>query len=171
MLRPPRFVDDDGDAEKPRLPRAEGLRRTRAVLQDADRAFSGYSCPASAECCQLAKTQKLPWLWPSEWAVLEARLEKDHRLPVSPRPDGACPLLDESGKRCTVYEDRPFGCRTFFCDKAQGPKRAPIEQADALQKALKGLSVELDDGAYEPRTILDWLLDPRTDPQRQGPDP
>ena len=33
---------------------------------------------------------------------------KAHGAIPPPRPDGGCPLLDVSGKHCTVYECRPL---------------------------------------------------------------
>lgn len=33
---------------------------------------------------------------------------------------GACPLLDPKTLRCMIYLDRPFGCRTHFCQAAGG---------------------------------------------------
>ena len=45
------------------------LLETKAVLRLADRTWARWSCPSTAECCQLATTRRPPWLWPSEWAV------------------------------------------------------------------------------------------------------
>ncbi|MGC3998833.1 MAG: YkgJ family cysteine cluster protein [Anaeromyxobacter sp.] len=59
-------------------------------------------------------TKRQPYLWPSEWRVLMEHLKREKRALPPPRADGACPFLDASGKRCSVYEARPFGCRTFF---------------------------------------------------------
>jgi hypothetical protein len=50
--------------------------------------------------------------------AIESRRGRSLKLPVVDlRP---CPLLSREG-RCTIYESRPFGCRTFFCDDAGGP--------------------------------------------------
>jgi Fe-S-cluster containining protein len=153
MLRPPRPLDPLKAAQA-RLERAARLE-TRAVYRQADAAYAGFSCPASAECCQLAKTGRQPWLWLGEWLVLKERLEREGRQ-VTAREDGACPLLGEGG-RCTVYEDRPFGCRTFFCARVRGPDRQPVEEVDALLRRLERLSRAVDPDT-EPRTLLDWLL-------------
>src|SRR6185436_3635428 len=100
----------------PEVLRAEGAvidraeRETRAIYAKADAMWARWSCPASAECCHLTKTQRQPWLWPSEWRLLTAK------GPLPPaRADGHCPFLDDAG-RCTRYADRPLGCRTFFCE-------------------------------------------------------
>lgn len=43
------------------------------------------------------------------------------RKSLTARTDGACPLLDAKTSRCLIYESRPFGCRTHFCQAAGGP--------------------------------------------------
>ncbi len=123
------------------------MLETRAIYRQADAAYRPHSCPATAECCQLAVTKRQPWLWPSEWQVLRARLAADGRGIPPAREDGACPLLDASGKRCTVYEDRPFGCRTFFCARRTGPAREPVARVNALLERLSALNLELDEAA------------------------
>lgn len=134
---------------------------THAVLRQGSAAWARHSCPGSAECCQLATTQRPPWLWPSEWKVLEARLARDRRELPAARADGGCPLLDAGGKRCTVYEDRPLGCRTFFCQRITGPERLPADLTNALMERLSALNLAVDDRA-EPRSILEWFaLSPR----------
>ncbi|MBX7097018.1 MAG: YkgJ family cysteine cluster protein [Myxococcaceae bacterium] len=136
------------------------LLETKAVLRHADRTWARWSCPSTAECCQLATTRRPPWLWPSEWAVLEEHLAHEGRALPPPRADGGCPFLDESGKRCTVYEARPFGCRTFFCHRVRGPSKHPGEGTDALLRRLSALNLELDDAA-QPRPLPEWYEERR----------
>ena len=128
---------------------------TRAVLRQASSAWSGHSCPGTAECCQLAVTKRPPWLWPSEWKVIEERLKRDQRPLPAVRTDGACPFLDAGGLRCSIYEDRPLGCRTYFCHRIQGPAKLPGEETNALLDRLRSLNLAADDEA-SPRSILDW---------------
>lgn len=135
-------TEDPGELTPAALER-RALAETRAVLRLADQAYAPFRCPASAECCQLEKTGRPPWLWPTEWRLLRERVKA---LPP-PRADGACPFLDAAGQRCTVYEVRPFGCRTFFCQRVQGPARQPAERTDALLTRLRQLNLELDPDA------------------------
>ncbi len=131
------------------------MTETRAVLLKADAAWARHGCPGSAECCQLSVTKRQPYLWPSEWKLLEERLRVDQRPLPAPRDDGACPFLDASGKRCTVYESRPFGCRTFFCHRITGPAKVPADETNSLLERLAALNLAVDDQAA-PRAMLDW---------------
>lgn len=155
-------LPDDGvlDVEM-KLAWRRAVTETRAVLKQGSAAWSKHSCPGTSECCQLAVTKRPPWLWPSEWLVIEERLRRDKRAVPAPRADGGCPLLDAEGKRCTVYEDRPLGCRTFFCHRISGPAKLPGDETNALMERLKSLNLAADDEA-EARSILEWLQGPST---------
>lgn len=131
------------------------VTETRAVLRKAADAWSRHACPASGECCQLSVTRRQPYLWPSEWRLLMEHLKRARRPMPPPREDGACPFLDASGKRCSVYEARPFGCRTFFCGRITGPSKIPAEETNALLERLTALNVAVDPHC-EPRPMLDW---------------
>ena len=119
-------------------------RETRVIYEQADALWARWSCPASGECCQLQKTKREPWLYPSEWRVLAG----DGPLPP-PREDGACPFLDARG-RCSRYADRPLGCRTFFCSRVKGPASQPAVKMNALYERL----ARVNDGE-EPRPLLE----------------
>ena len=140
------------DPKSARARRAARLG-TLAVFRHADAAYAPFSCPATSECCQLGKTGRQPWLWPNEWLLLEEELAKS---PRTARADGGCPFLDENGKRCTVYAVRPFGCRTFFCHRVQGPSRQPAEATNALLLRLESVARELDPDC-EPKPLMDWF--------------
>ncbi|MBM4379367.1 MAG: YkgJ family cysteine cluster protein [Deltaproteobacteria bacterium] len=139
-----------------RTERRAVLNEVRAVYRKADAAWAPFSCPASGDCCQLQRTGRQPWLYAGEWAVL---VESLHGRPLPPpREGGGCPFLDASGVRCGAYADRPFGCRTFFCERVRGPGLQPAEVADALLRRLDAVHRFLDaDGA--PRPLKDWHRD------------
>jgi Fe-S-cluster containining protein len=130
---------------------ARALSELRAIYRQADAAYAPFSCPASGECCQLAKTRRQPWLWPPEWKLLSSQ----RALPPK-RADGGCPYLDASGLRCTAYADRPFGCRTFFCERIRGPARQPAETVDALLRRLEAVSQRVRPELSGPRPLLEW---------------
>ena len=127
------------------------ISETRAVLRQGDAAWAKHSCPGTAECCQLKTTGRPPWLWPTEWKVLMERVKV---LPP-PRADGGCPFLDAAGQRCTVYADRPLGCRTFFCHRIRGPAGLPSGVTNALFDRLRAVNLALDDEA-QVRSLPQW---------------
>ena len=142
---------------RPTLEERRTVAAAKKLLQEADALYASFSCPATAECCQLTKTGRQPWLWPSEWAVLKAHLSQTARPLPAPREDGGCPFLDGAGLRCTVYEARPFGCRTFFCHRRKGPAREPAEAVDALLRKLGQLSWTEDSVSVAPLPLLEWI--------------
>jgi hypothetical protein len=145
----------DDESETPEtgeaVAEARALQELRVIYQRADAAYAPYSCLASGECCQLAVTRRQPWLWHPEWSLLVSR----HGLPP-PRADGGCPYLDAAGKRCTVYADRPFGCRTYFCERIRGPARQPVEAVDTLLRRLEAVSQRVRPELTSPRPLLEW---------------
>ncbi|RYZ37519.1 MAG: YkgJ family cysteine cluster protein [Myxococcaceae bacterium] len=158
---------DDADDEVPASGTREmerAMQETRTVYRQADTAYAPFSCSASGECCQLATTKRQPWLWRPEWEVLS----RDRALPP-PRADGGCPFLDAAGKRCTVYADRPFGCRTFFCERIRGPARQPSEDVTRLLLRLERISQRVMPSLQGPRPLLEWYAEARTAPAREEP--
>ena len=152
-MHPPDWDDDIDEAPTAAGAReqARALQELRAIYRQADAAYAPFSCPASGECCQLSKTKRQPWLWYPEWLLLA----RNHPLPP-PREDGGCPYLDAAGKRCTVYADRPFGCRTFFCERIRGPARQPADTVTALLIRLERVSERILPSLTGPRPILEW---------------
>jgi uncharacterized protein len=131
-----RWDDESDERQAQRL----ALEHTRRLLARASALYAPYSCPATAECCHLATTSRPPWVWPTEWALVLEALKAQHREVPAPRADGACRLLDDHG-RCTIYGARPFGCRTFFCHRRQGPAAEPTADVHALDDQLTRLNV------------------------------
>lgn len=82
------------------------------------------SCELRTECCRFRLTGLTPYLTRGEAIVAATALRATGCTSVSLRDDGACPLLGDEG-RCRIYEARPFGCRTHFCQAAGGmiPRR------------------------------------------------
>ena len=100
------------------------LSALRALYEKVDAPLTGWSCEGSADCCRFAHTGREPYLWPDEWALLERTLARRdggtrRSLPIA----GDCPLLVDG--TCVAYGERPFGCRTFYCQRASGPTRRP----------------------------------------------
>jgi hypothetical protein len=100
------------------------LAELRELYTRIDESLSGFGCDASTDCCRFGVTGREPYPTAVEVAELEravrARggLPKRRTLPLA--SERRCALLGDEG-RCLVYASRPFGCRTFFCERARGP--------------------------------------------------
>ena len=153
-----RFEDPEEEAP---LALERALKEVRAIYRQADAAYAPFSCPASGECCQLAVTKRPPWLWRVEWELLR----RGRGVPPA-RSDGGCPYLDGAGLRCTAYADRPLGCRTFFCERIQGPAKQPRDLLNGLSKRMEVLSLRVSD--EEPRPLPEWTVQPQRVTSRSG---
>jgi hypothetical protein len=132
-----------------------GLDETRALLARASAVWSRWSCPASGRCCQLRTTGREPWLWPTEWQVLREALAAEARTLPAAREDGGCAFLDPEGRRCSVYEARPSGCRTFFCGDGRGPALPGQRTHDVLDQ-LASVNIGVEPSA-QPQAMTTWL--------------
>ena len=144
------------NAERASRRRAEHQAATElgTLYRMADAAYAPYSCPATAECCQLAARGREPWLWEVEWKALRSA------VPALPprRADGGCPFLDPAGQRCTAYAHRPLGCRTFFCHRVRGPAHEPVAEMDRLQRRLERIALTLNPDEAGPRPLTAWYV-------------
>ena len=120
-----------------------------ALYARVDALLAGFSCDASTECCRFGITGREPYATPPEIAEVAravaalggARaLPKKTRLPVAGARDArTCALLGDDG-RCRAYASRPLGCRTYFCDRVQGPGRFPREEVNRVARAVADLA-------------------------------
>jgi Fe-S-cluster containining protein len=116
----------------------ELLNALAGLYGEVDALHAGFSCPASTECCRFGLTGREPYVTSIELLAIERALARrggglpstrKRALPLhgaTPEDERTCPLLDRAG-RCSVYEVRPFGCRTFYCARAErgaDPRRA-----------------------------------------------
>jgi hypothetical protein len=84
-------------------------------------------------------TGRTPFLTKGEALVAALAWRAAGRTSVPETADGACPFL--KGGRCQIYEGRPFGCRTHFCEAAGGPA-ARKDVRDLIQR-LEEIDVRL----------------------------
>jgi Fe-S-cluster containining protein len=116
------------------------LAELEALYARVDALYAHWSCPTSTECCRFGITGRQPYVTSIEILAVRSALAKrggplsDHKraLPLLMPADRerVCPLLDRK-QRCSVYEVRPFGCRTFFCeraDKGAGPSGIQLRE-------------------------------------------
>ena len=142
----------------------------QALYAEADRLVSGWTCACAsptppeapeARCCHFGNTGREPY--PTAVELEEVRhamrasgvtARDPRRLPLADaRP---CPLLSDIGQ-CRVYASRPLGCRTFFCDEAEGPLGAkgklPRETLNALGRRIADLSARFAPRDPHPRPL------------------
>ena len=157
-----------GGGRTPVAAEAAGLEELRAVYTEVDALLAGWTCDSSTDCCRFGVTGREPYPTAVELAELEravrARggLPKRRSLPtVSPsgEDERRCALLSDEGK-CLVYAARPFGCRTFFCERARGPAGEPARaMRDAkseiarLGRAVADVSARFDVRDPGPRPL------------------
>jgi uncharacterized protein len=122
----------------------EALARLRALYAEVDALFGGITCDASTDCCRFGVTGREPYPTAVELALLERAVAARGGLPKAPRlpvlSERRCPLLAADGK-CVAYASRPFGCRTFFCERATPSAQAvPRREVQRLARDVAALS-------------------------------
>jgi Fe-S-cluster containining protein len=101
-------------------------RKLLDLFAEADALVGDLTCDASTDCCRFGVTGREPYVTAAEITEIREALKAQGTKPEAPKKKLAmlplsgerrCPLLSDEG-RCTVYEARPLGCRTFFCKPA-----------------------------------------------------
>lgn len=133
------------------------LAEVREIYRELAARPHERGCAGEAQCCRFRLTGRTPFLTRGEALVLAQAARAAGRKRPAPSPDGSCPLLDAAG-RCSVYDSRPFGCRTHFCKPAGGPLargevRDLIQRLEDIDRRLGG------DGGVNLPAALKWALD------------
>jgi Fe-S-cluster containining protein len=146
------------------------LDELAALYRETDRSNAGSSCPASTECCRFGITGREPYVTSIEVAAIERAIArrggplspKRRALPIAldAERERVCPLLDDSG-RCSVYESRPFGCRTFFCVRATIARRRRPSEERQLVNRLRAIAARHETGGDAPRPLSKVFADRR----------
>jgi Fe-S-cluster containining protein len=148
--------------ERGRSSPEELLAELAGVYREADALYAGWSCPASTECCRFGVTGREPYVTSIEVLAVE-RATKAGGGPLSPRRralpmttdsvrERVCAFLDASG-RCAVYANRPFGCRTYFCERAiPGGKRSRPEEKRLVDR-VRDIAARHEPGGDAPRSL------------------
>jgi Fe-S-cluster containining protein len=100
---------------------SNALAEVRAIYQELARRPVQRNCIARTECCQFQLTGLTPHLTKGEALLAAKAFRATGRKQLPEAGDGACPMLKRETGRCMIYADRPFGCRTHFCEAAGGP--------------------------------------------------
>jgi len=101
--------------------RPDAIAEVRAVYAELAKRAVTRDCVARTECCRFQLTGLTPHLTKGEALVAAKGFRATGRREMPEPGDGACPFLKRETGRCLIYADRPFGCRTHFCDAAGGP--------------------------------------------------
>jgi Fe-S-cluster containining protein len=145
-----RETEDDRDRRG--VPFVRARAELLALYAEADRLLADHSCPASSDCCHFGAAGREPYPTAIELAELERAMREasvavprgagKRTLPVA-REALVCPMLGRDG-RCRVYAARPFGCRTFFCERASGPGKLPRAELQRISRDIADLSARYD---------------------------
>jgi Fe-S-cluster containining protein len=100
------------------------------------------NCTGISQCCRFRLNGKTPFLTRGEAMVAAKAWRAAGRKEVIASPEGSCPFLGKTGL-CQIYEGRPFGCRTHFCETAGGPYarhevRDLIQRLEVIDRELGG---------------------------------
>lgn len=133
-----------------------------ALYKEVDALIAPFSCPASGECCHFARTGREPYPHAVELEeVMHAAkgtnaLSKKRLAVVAADADRTCALLGDDG-RCRIYASRPFGCRTFFCERVEGPRKWPRDAVQAIGRRIADLSARAFPRDPGPRALTKVL--------------
>ena len=132
------------------------LTELRAIYTETDALLAGWTCETSTDCCRFGVTGREPYPTAIERTELERAVRARGGLPkrrTLPQVDERrCTLLADDGK-CLVYASRPFGCRTFFCERGSGPGKMPKQEIAQLSRAIVDLSERFDPVDPGPRPL------------------
>ena len=129
-------------ADRATRPSAGAVSAVRAIYAELEARPIVRACETRTDCCRFRLTGRTPYLTKGEALLAALALRASGRRDVTARASGDCPLLDEAG-RCSIYDARPFGCRTHFCAAAGGPYarsqvRDLLHRLEDLDAALGG---------------------------------
>jgi len=120
----------------------------RAIYRELEERPIERNCTRLTECCQFRLTGRTPFLTRAEAIVAAQAFRATGRTKLPVATDGACPMLNRGTGKCLIYESRPFGCRTHFCQAAGGPY-SRREVSDLIYK-LEDLSRPLGGREAQP---------------------
>lgn len=134
---------------------ASAVADVKQVYADLARREIPRSCTLRTECCHFRITGRMPAVTRGEALVALQGFRRTGRKSVPTPPDGSCPMLDARTGRCLIYNERPFGCRTHFCDQAGGP----YARRDVIDLIRRLEEVDARLGGDGPRTLPSVLRD------------
>ncbi len=136
---------------------AVAISEVKAIYEELSKRPIERNCTLKTECCHFLLTGKTPFLTKGEALVAAKALRSTGRKELPARSDGACKLLHPTTSRCLIYQDRPFACRTHFCEAAGGPysRKEVIDLIHRLEKIDREL---LGDGPRDIHTAIKEIV-------------
>lgn len=130
-----------------------------ALYKEVDALQGDFTCDLSQECCSFGEREPYPTtvelaeVWDAVRTIggLPKKRTGRGRLPLV-NDELRCPLLGPDG-RCRIYASRPFGCRTFFCARVQGPGKLPRKEVQSLGQRVAQLSARVFRRDPRPRSF------------------
>ena len=121
----------------------DAITRVRAVYAAWERRLPPRNCTGRADCCRFKLSGHIPYLTAGEALVAAQAWRTAGRKDLPIPADGTCPFLHPNAGICRIYDGRPFGCRTHFCQPAGGPAsrnevRELIQQLEDIDHSLGG---------------------------------
>lgn len=121
----------------------EAIRVVGAIYQQWAARPIDRHCTGIADCCRFRLVGHTPYLTRGEALVAAKAWRAAGRKDLSLPDDGSCPFLHPRSGKCQIYDGRPFGCRTHFCDAAGGPAsrsevRDLIQELEHIDQQLGG---------------------------------
>ncbi len=121
---------------------SDSIAEVRSIYAELAARPVNRCCSGRSECCRFRLTGRTPFLTKGEAALAALTWRAAGHQQVTPTADGACPFLAKTG-RCQIYDGRPFGCRTHFCEAAGGPYargevRDLIQRLEEIDRSLGG---------------------------------
>jgi Fe-S-cluster containining protein len=125
------------------------LAELAALYREVDALYADWSCPGTTECCRFGVTGRQPYVTSIELAAIRRAIARrgaplsasKRALPITrdEERERICPMLDRNS-RCSIYADRPLGCRTFYCERATQGARATRAELQAIVRKLQELA-------------------------------
>lgn len=127
----------------------ETVAEVRSVYVELASRPMDRNCQRRTECCQFRITGKVPQLTRGEALLAAQALRASGRKSLPDPADGACPMLQTGTGKCLIYESRPFGCRTHFCQPAGGP----MERGEILDLIRRLEQIDVQMGGDGPHPL------------------
>jgi len=128
---------------------AEILATVRSVYAELSLRPVERNCLRRTECCQFRLTGKVPQLTRGEALLAACAFRASGRKSLPNPADGTCPMLQPGTGKCLIYESRPFGCRTHFCQAAGGP----MDRQEVLDLIRRLEQIDLQLGGDGPHPL------------------